>query len=171
MLDERRRVDEILSQIAALQVEAAESGRLNNPDYPGFMELDRENYSEYSRAPFNPAVLDERYLTSNSRSYMLDGSPEVTQLHTETRFGTLLIEEFPDTSSRGGAAPNTFIDGHPANIVQIKYDRGKWATAVYVQHGTSFFVVETDQRIAERDLPDFLTMVEELVIYARNKRN
>jgi hypothetical protein len=135
----------------------------------GFKELDKAGYEVFADASFNPAVLDESYLSTDSRSYVDSTGSEILQLHTDTKYGTVLIEEFIDTVSYGGAEPNTLIDGKPANIVHIEYSDG-WATAVYVQHGTSFFVVESDRRISDGSIPDYLEMVEKLVLSAQGKR-
>lgn len=158
MLDDPRRTNEALPMVQD-----------SNGRGTGFKELDKAGYGVFADASINPAVLDESYLSPDSRSYVDSAGSEILQLHTDTKYGTVLIEEFIDTVSYGGAEPNTLIDGKPANIVHIEYSDG-WATAVYVQHGTSFFVVESDRRISDGSIPDYLEMVEKLVLSAQGKR-
>lgn len=135
-----------------------------------FRQLDRNSIGRFSEDLANPATIDERYLTPSSRSYVSSIDSEIAQIHTRTRYGTLVVEEYPNTSSRGGAEPNTLIGGKPANIVHIRYKEG-WATAVYVQHGSSFFTVENDRRVSDDEISDYLEMVEKLVLKSQDKRN
>lgn len=159
MTDDPRRADEALAMLWTADFRVR-----------SFEEVAVTEYAERAAAVDSPAILDASYRSQDSRSYIQDAGTEISQVHTNTRFGTLIIEEYTDASSYGGAEPNILIDRKPANVVHIEYKEG-WATAVYVQHDTSFFVIENDRRIDDKQLPEYLEMVEKLVINAKQKRD
>ena len=169
MLDESRRVDAVISRMEDRRVAARSRGKENDPEELGFMEFTKDQYLAFSEAPYNPATLHPKYLNADSKSFLLMGSPVITQLHSNTRFGSLLIEEYPNTQS-SETDPNTLIDRQPATIAHIKYNGDAWASALYVQHGSSFFVFETDRRLDDKLVPDFLQMAEDLVRESAKKR-
>lgn len=162
MLDEPRRVDAVMAKMEERRVAARKRGKEGDPDELGFMEFTRDQYVAFSKAPYNPATLDPKYLTAETKSYLLMGSPMITQLHSNTQFGSLLIEEYPNTKS-SDTTPNTWIAGQPATMAHIKYSGDAWASALYVQHGSSFFVFETDKKVRENSVPRFLEMAESLI--------
>jgi len=116
---------------------------------------------------YEPTLLPRQYLGARSQSYLFPGGNRIKQLHKETRFGTVIIDEFKD-SIVTLESPNITVAGRQATFTYIRYrGGGKWATAIYAPAHDRHFIVEADRRLegAERDA--FIELVESLVLGAR----
>jgi len=162
MLDESRRVDLVISRMEELRAVAVRKGRPDDPDLLGFIEFTPDQYLNFRRSGNAPVTLDQKYLLPESRSFMIRESPTITQLHSSTQFGNVLIEEYPDTES-SYTRPNIMVAGQPGILAHIKYQGNSWASALYIQYGSSFFIIETDRKIEPDMQPEFLEMIDDLL--------
>lgn len=143
---------------------AETAGKDKSPANLGFYDVS-EGLPPAAQA-YEPALMQRRFLSGRSRSYLLPGGDSIKQLHTETQFGTIIIDEFKNATVVL-ESPNTKVNGHPATVTHLRYQGDRWATAVYVAAGKRFFVVEADRKLVGKQRDVFLEMARTLVSGAR----
>jgi hypothetical protein len=72
---------------------------------------------------YEPTLLPRQYLGARSQSYLFPGGNRIKQLHKETRFGTVIIDEFKD-SIVTLESPNITVAGRQATFTYIRYRGG-----------------------------------------------
>lgn len=167
MLDEPPRAQYTMDRMNDRRKAAMANGRGNDPIELGFYDLSNGRTVDFSSLHFRPTIVNSKYLTENSMSYLLSGHPTFTQLHTNSQFGTIMIDEMVNTTSSGGN-PNIEVAGVPATFYHVKYEGEKWATIVELQHRSNYFVIECDRKLIGKDKQDFIEMADDIVTSSVN---
>lgn len=127
----------------------------------GFYEMNNLT-EETSELPFMPSAMPVAYLSAESKSYILLSGDKIKQLHTDTKFGTLIIDELTNVSTQL-FAPNIEIEGVAASLVYKRHRAEQWATVVYAPWGDKLWIIEADKRLVGNAREEFVQLVEDLV--------
>jgi len=154
----------VADRIAERRAKAQRQGLAHSPQALGFYTLDTLTAEAVEKLPFVPTMVPEEFINSaRLDNYLLLGGHRLKQMYHDTPFGTLLVDEFPNTQSRL-EAPNREVAGEPATLLHLKHQGKAWATALYVQKGDRLFLFEADQRLEGRQVDEFLRMAETVLM-------
>ncbi|GAB4194362.1 MAG: hypothetical protein Tsb002_25810 [Wenzhouxiangellaceae bacterium] len=154
----------VADRIAERRAKAQRQGLAHSPEALGFYTLESLTPEAVGKLPFVPTMVPEEFINSaRLDNYLLLGGHRLKQMYHDTPFGTLLVDEFPNTQSRL-EAPNREVAGEPATLLHLKHQGADWATALYVQKGDRLFLFEADQRLEGHQADEFLRMAEAVLM-------
>jgi hypothetical protein len=164
-LEDEPRAEYIQSRMAERRADVQRRKLAESRETLGYVELDADQ-TALGQLPHRPTILPSKFLRTGSIGYVLLGGHKLKQLHTNTQFGTLVIDEILNSSTTI-EAPNATIAGQPAKLVRIKHKGDKWATVIYAPSGDRLLIVESNRRIDGKSEDEFVKMVEELSLGAK----
>ncbi len=152
----------VTALVAVRQARAAQIGKAMDSDELGFYDLDADE-SDFSKLPFKPRIISDEYLTALSKSYLLPASHTARQLHTNSIFGNLIVDEEHGVTTTLGI-PNIEVAGYQGTFVYAKHPGSKWSTTLYLPVGDRFYMFQTDRKLNDALRKRFLEMAEHYVL-------
>jgi len=118
-LDEDPRAEYVQARMDERRAAALMQGLSENPQTLGFYDIAGHAVMNAPKLQFQPTLLDGKYLSTQSKGYLLLGGDRLKKLYTRTAFGTILIDEFTNASSTF-ESPNIKIAAQPATLIYMK---------------------------------------------------
>ncbi len=148
---------------------SATGSRLDDPDLLGYFDLGAAPHGHphlsNHRFRFYPTIVPGKFLKRNSKTYVVPGGTRIKQVHTDTDFGTLIVDEFVN-STTNLYNTNLVIDGNDAFLTRIRYKEHQWATILYAPVGSRLFVLECNRNLSAQETESFVELARQLIANA-----